>query len=61
MIATVSADSRKKAIEYEKDFYKSELINRGYFKSPDGRQLYELSLDELREIYHEKKQEADTK
>ena len=38
-------------IEQQKDFYKSELLELGYIKHVDGRQLYELSLYELKEIY----------
>lgn len=30
-------------LEQEKDDLKAKLINLGYFKTPDGRQLYELS------------------
>ncbi len=38
-------------IERLKDFYKSKLLELGYFKNPDGRQLYEHSIEELKEIY----------
>lgn len=34
-------------VEQKKDELKCELINLNYFKTPDGRQLYELSLEEL--------------
>lgn len=59
MIGSVPAKSKLKSIEYEKDFYKSELLNMGYFKTPDKRQLYELSLDELKDIYQEEKQKRN--
>jgi len=38
-------------VEQQKDFYKFKLIEMGYFKTPEGLQLYELSLTELKEIY----------
>lgn len=41
----------EESIEGQKDFYKSELLKKGYFKTPGGRQLYELSLYELKQIY----------
>ena len=36
-----------------KDFLKAELLTRGYFKHVDGRQLYELTEEELLQIYVE--------
>ncbi len=42
-------------IEQKKDELKCELINRNYFKTPDGRQLYELSYEELKSILNEVK------
>lgn len=42
-----------RTIEAQRDFYKTELIQMGYFKTPEGLQLYELSLTELEEIYEE--------
>lgn len=51
MIEMASPKQLKKDIEIEKDFYKSELLNLGYFKTSDGRQLYELSLRELKYIH----------
>lgn len=42
-----------KTIEAQRDFYKTELIQMGYFKTPEGLQLYELSLAQLKEIYEE--------
>ncbi|PHB34483.1 hypothetical protein COE86_17590 [Bacillus toyonensis] len=44
-----------RTIEARRDFYKSELIQMGYFKTPEGLQLYELSLIQLEEIYKEVK------
>ncbi|UGB31681.1 Fur-regulated basic protein FbpA [Metabacillus sp. B2-18] len=38
-------------IQHMEDYYRSELLNMGYFKTPDGRQLYELEIEELRRIY----------
>jgi hypothetical protein len=40
-----------KRVELEKDFYKNKLLELGYFKTPDGKQLYELTLSELIQIY----------
>ncbi|MFE7821780.1 Fur-regulated basic protein FbpA [Priestia megaterium] len=34
-----------------KDYYRSELLKMGYFKTPDKRHLYELTLSELEDIY----------
>jgi len=46
--------------EQKKDELKCELINRNYFKTPDGRQLYELSYEELKCILNEvKKNESN--
>ena len=40
-----------KRVALEKDFYKNQLLKMGYFKTPDGKQLYELTLSELEQIY----------
>lgn len=48
MIESVSTNQ---LIEIQKDFYKSELLKMGYFKTPEGLQLYELSLSQLENIY----------
>ncbi len=37
------------------DFLKSELLAMGYFKTPCGKQLYELTLSELEQIYENEK------
>lgn len=37
--------------ERYKDELKEKLLKLGYFKTPDDRQLYELSLQELEKIY----------
>ncbi|MDU1838649.1 MAG: Fur-regulated basic protein FbpA [Staphylococcus epidermidis] len=42
-------------LEQKKDELKAELIKLMYFKSPDGRQLYELSYEELKSILNEVK------
>ena len=38
-------------IERKKDELKEKLLKMGYFKNPDGRQLHEIGLEELRIIY----------
>ncbi|MDC2863769.1 Fur-regulated basic protein FbpA [Bacillus sp. BP-3] len=43
-------------VEQQKDFYKFKLIEMGYFKTPEGLQLYELSLSELETIYKAQKE-----
>ncbi|MBZ9537060.1 Fur-regulated basic protein FbpA [Cytobacillus oceanisediminis] len=42
-------------LEQEKDDLKAKLINLGYFKTPDNRQLYELTYRELENIYNQLK------
>ena len=59
MVTSIPAETRKRSIEYQRDFYKSELLSMGYFKTPDKRQLYELSLDELKSIYHSQKRKGE--
>lgn len=44
--------------EQKKDELKTKLIKLNYFKTPDGKQLYELSLLELQEIYENEKARA---
>lgn len=44
--------------EQKKDEIKTKLIQLNYFKTPDGKQLYELTLSELEEIYQSKKQKV---
>ncbi|KKI88643.1 hypothetical protein WQ54_31165 [Bacillus sp. SA1-12] len=39
------------AVEQRKDYLKNELLRYGYFKTPDNRQLYELTLSELEQIH----------
>ncbi|MFJ8116661.1 Fur-regulated basic protein FbpA [Bacillus mycoides] len=45
--------------EVQKDYYRAELLKLGYFKTPEGLQLYELSLTHLKEIYTEVKSQAE--
>jgi Fur-regulated basic protein A len=47
----------RRAVEHEKDLYKNRLLEMGYFKTPEGKQLYELTLSELEEIYRNEKQD----
>ncbi|MER2060000.1 MAG: Fur-regulated basic protein FbpA [Niallia sp.] len=47
-------------LEQKKDELKFQLIQLNYFKTPEGKQLYELSLDELQSILNEvKKNESN--
>jgi hypothetical protein len=54
-IEQLPVKSLRESIEHQKDFYKSELLDMGYFKTPDGKQLYELSLRDLEYIYLKEK------
>ncbi|WP_308315064.1 Fur-regulated basic protein FbpA [Bacillus sp. M6-12] len=36
----------RNVLEQKKDDLKQNLLNMNYFKTPDGKQLYELSLSE---------------
>jgi len=42
-------------LDQMKDNLKAKLIDNGYFKTPDGRQLYELTYQELKNIYKQLK------
>ncbi|UII58103.1 Fur-regulated basic protein FbpA (plasmid) [Cytobacillus spongiae] len=55
MITQIPFGQLRKGIEVKMDFYKSELLKMGYFKSPDGSQLYELTLTELEQVYEKEK------
>ncbi|MGY3716764.1 Fur-regulated basic protein FbpA [Sutcliffiella cohnii] len=44
-----------KAVEQEKEMLINKLINMGYFETDDGRQLYELSPSEIKQIYENEK------
>lgn len=41
----------RQAVEQRKDFLKDELLRMGYFKTPEKKQLYELTLSELENLY----------
>ena len=47
----ITNEEISETLEQQKDFYKSELIKMGFYKTVEGKQLYELSLYELRKIY----------
>lgn len=55
MIETVSVDRLKAVDKHQRDFYKDELLKMGFFKMPDGCQLYEVPLDEIERIYFEER------
>lgn len=38
-------------MEQRKNFLKEDLFRYGYFKTPDNKQLYELTLTELEQIH----------
>jgi hypothetical protein len=42
-------------IQHMEDYYRGELLKMGYFKTPNGLQLYELDISKLQEIYEEVK------
>jgi hypothetical protein len=45
----------RRAVEQKKDELKIRLFKLGYFKTLDGKQLYELTLSELEQIYENEK------
>lgn len=47
--------------QLEEDYYRSELLKMGYFKTPDGKQLYELNLSELEQIYENERFKNENK
>jgi hypothetical protein len=55
VITKIPFGQLRKGIEAKMDFYKSELLKMGYFKTPDGSQLYELTLTELEQVYENEK------
>jgi Fur-regulated basic protein A len=55
MITQVPYGYLRKGIEIQKDFFKSELLKMDYFKTPCGKQLYELTLSELEQVYENEK------
>ncbi|WP_430482787.1 Fur-regulated basic protein FbpA [Rossellomorea marisflavi] len=55
MISSVPFGQLRKGVQVQMDFLKSELLAMGYFKTPCGKQLYELTLSELEQIYENEK------
>ncbi|USK68416.1 Fur-regulated basic protein FbpA [Peribacillus asahii] len=55
MITKVPVKQLNKAIAIQKDFLKAELLNMDYFKTPSGKQLYELSLRDPDYTYQKEK------
>ncbi|MBT2253996.1 Fur-regulated basic protein FbpA [Priestia megaterium] len=53
---SINRNLLREAVEQRKDELKNELLRMGYFKTPDKRQLYELTLSELEETYKAQKQ-----
>ncbi|PAD67306.1 hypothetical protein CHH83_19665 [Bacillus sp. 7586-K] len=45
------ATKLSQVVEQRKDYLKNELLRYGYFKTPDNKQLYELTLTELEQIH----------
>ncbi|MGY3717157.1 Fur-regulated basic protein FbpA [Sutcliffiella cohnii] len=56
-IEKVPVNRLRKAVEERMDFLKSQLLKMKYIKTPDGKQLYELTLTELEQIYENVKSE----
>ncbi|WP_274608126.1 Fur-regulated basic protein FbpA [Peribacillus sp. TH27] len=44
----------------QRDYFKSEILKMNYFKTPEGRQLYELSLSELESIFDTEKAKSQS-
>jgi Fur-regulated basic protein A len=51
VISNIPYGQLRKGLDLQRDFYKSELLKMGYFKTPCGKQLYELTLSELEQVY----------
>ncbi len=43
----------EKAFEQKKDLLMNQIIESGYFKTEDGRHLYELNLSELEQTHQD--------
>lgn len=55
MMSRFPVKQLNKAIAIQKDFFKAALLNMVYFKTPNGKQLYELSLRDLEYIYQKER------
>jgi hypothetical protein len=55
VISNVPYGQLRKGLDVQRDFYKCELLKMGYFKTPCGKQLYELTLSELEQVYENEK------
>jgi hypothetical protein len=55
MISNVPYGQLRRGIQVKMDYYKSELLKMDYFKTPCGKQLYELTLTELEQVYENEK------
>lgn len=49
------------AVKHREDEIKNKVFKLGYFKTPDNKQLYELNLTELEQIYENEKCRATNK
>lgn len=52
MLHQETKSEQNKTPEFKKDFYIQQLLRIGVYKS-FGKQLYELSMDELQDVYLE--------
>jgi hypothetical protein len=41
----------RQAVEERKEYLKNELMKLDFFKTPEGKQLYELNLSELERLH----------
>lgn len=48
-------------IRLEEDYYRSELLKMEYYKTPDGKQLWELNHSELEQIYENERFKSESK
>jgi Fur-regulated basic protein A len=55
VISNVPYGQLRRGVQVKMDYYKSELLKMGYFKTPCGKQLYELTLTELEQVYENEK------
>jgi hypothetical protein len=55
VISKVPYGQLRRGVQAKMGYYKSELLKMDYFKTPCGKQLYELTLTELEQVYENEK------